>query len=56
MVSQHNEQVIAVAKLFDGEQWHHNVQVHVSNGKIAAISPADKGLVTNVALVPGFIV
>ncbi len=55
MVSQHNEQVIAVAKLFDGEQWHHNVQVHVSNGKIAAISPADKGLVTNVALVPGFI-
>lgn len=55
MVSQQNEQVIAVAKLFDGEQWHHNVQVHVSNGKIAAISPADKGVVSNVALVPGFI-
>ena len=55
MVSQHNEQVIAVAQLFDGEQWHHNVQVHVSNGKIQAISAANPESVLAGKLVPGFI-
>lgn len=55
MVSQHNEQVIAVAQLFDGEQWHHNVQVHVSKGKIQAISAANPESVLVGKLVPGFI-
>jgi N-acetylglucosamine-6-phosphate deacetylase len=47
--------VIVVAKLFDGEQWHHNVQVHVADGTIQAITPADPAKVVQAQLVPGFI-
>lgn len=47
-------QVIAVAKLFDGSNWHNNVEVSWQNGLITAIKPAS-GLVQAGTLVPGFI-
>lgn len=47
--------VIVVAKLFDGEHWHHNVQVHVADGTIQSITPADPTKVVQAQLVPGFI-
>ncbi len=48
-------QVIAVAELFDGEQWHQQVQVELKAGRIHAISPAPADAVLAGRLVPGFI-
>lgn len=45
---------IAVAQLFDGEQWHNNVELLIENGAIAQIQPAT-GPVLAGMLVPGFI-
>lgn len=49
---------IAVAKLFDGQHWQHNVVVSFNNGVIESIKPfaAHSGVpVENLTLVPGFI-
>mgnify|MGYP000035075214 CR=1 FL=1 len=50
---------IAVTKLFDGENWQHNVVVSFCNGLIESISPIDldSGVkaVQHLTLVPGFI-
>ena len=45
---------IAVAKLFDGEQWHSNVEIFIQEGVITQIQPAT-GPVLAGMLVPGFI-
>lgn len=49
---------IAVAKLFDGEHWQHNVVVRFSNGLVESVQPAadDEQLpIQDLMLVPGFI-
>ncbi|WP_333607376.1 N-acetylglucosamine-6-phosphate deacetylase [Arsukibacterium sp.] len=45
---------LAVARLFDGEHWHSNVQLSWQQGQITAITPA-AGPVQAGSLVPGFI-
>ncbi len=45
---------VAVARLFDGRQWHHNVELSWQNGVITDIKPAS-GAVQAGSLVPGFI-
>lgn len=47
-------QRFAVAKLFDGENWHEQVELEVEEGVISRIQPA-KGNVLAGSLVPGFI-
>lgn len=46
---------IAVAKLFDGENWLHNVVVRFCNGVVESVSAVDASAVQNLTLVPGFI-
>lgn len=49
---------IAVAKLFDGEHWQHNVVVQFCNGVVESVRPAadiDLPSLQNLTLVPGFI-
>lgn len=48
-------QHLAVAKLFDGEHWLHNVQVSFEQGKISQIVAADAASVLPMTLAPGFI-
>ncbi len=50
-----SRQQIAVAKLFDGEQWQHNVVVSFSNGLIDAVTATSAAEVQNLTLAPGFI-
>lgn len=45
---------IAVSTLFDGEHWHHNVMVQISEGRIVAIEPTTEPVI-NGTLVPGFV-
>ncbi|WP_445428825.1 N-acetylglucosamine-6-phosphate deacetylase [Alishewanella sp. HL-SH05] len=47
-------QRLAVAKLFDGANWHHNVEVLLAQGRISQIQAAS-GQVLAGMLVPGFI-
>lgn len=49
---------IVVAKLFDGENWLHNMQVRFSNGVVESVQPIDdvaQQLNQHLTLVPGFI-
>ncbi|MBU1438906.1 MAG: N-acetylglucosamine-6-phosphate deacetylase [Gammaproteobacteria bacterium] len=48
-------QQIAVAKLFDGEHWQHNVSISFSNGVIDAITAVSAAEVQKLTLAPGFI-
>ncbi|MCT6698740.1 N-acetylglucosamine-6-phosphate deacetylase [Rheinheimera sp. 4Y26] len=48
-------QHLAVAKLFDGEDWLHNVQLSIIDGHIADITAADAQAVLPLTLAPGFI-
>lgn len=45
---------VSVARLFDGEAWHHNVTVHMAQGRIESICAAT-GAVLPWTMVPGFI-
>lgn len=47
-------ETIAVSQLFDGEQWHNNVQLQIEQGVIVALAPATGPVLTGM-LVPGFI-
>ena len=47
-------QQISVARLFDGQNWQHNVTLSIDSGRIHSIHPAD-GAVLEGTLVPGFI-
>lgn len=49
------QQQISVARLFDGEQWQHNVQLTIAEGKIQQLVAADPATVLPYSLVPGFI-
>ncbi len=49
------QQQISVARLFDGENWQHNVQLTIVAGKIQQLSAADPATVLPHTLVPGFI-
>jgi N-acetylglucosamine-6-phosphate deacetylase len=49
------QQQISVARLFDGENWQHNVQLTMVEGKIQQIVAADPATVLPHTLVPGFI-
>ena len=52
-------QQISVARLFDGQHWHHNVTLSIEAGRIQSIQPAQgsvlDGSVFEGTLVPGFI-
>lgn len=47
-------QQISVARLFDGQNWQHNVTLSIEAGKVQSIQPAD-GAVLQGTLVAGFI-
>lgn len=48
-------QHLAVAKLFDGEDWLHNVQLSIIDGHITEITATDAQAVLPLTLAPGFI-